>query len=374
MIRILQVVTHMERGGLETMLMNYYRHIDRTKIQFDFLVHRDTKASYDQEIIDLGGKIYRMPRLNPISKIYHDELMDFFEVHKEFKVVHSHLDCMAGIPLKAAKKNGVPVCIAHAHNSNQTKDKKYILKLLYKKNIPHYADFLFACGNEAGKWMFEGKEFFILNNAIDAALYMYDESKRKKIRESLGINESTLVIGHVGRFSTQKNHMMIINIYELIKKKVPDSKLLLIGVGELMDKMESEVNRRKLQDNVLFLGLRSDVPDLLQAMDVFVFPSFNEGLPLSIIEAQAAGLPCLVSDGVPLECKKTDLVYQLALSESIEVWANTILKIAKRERKNTFEDIVKSGFDVTHETKKLEQFYQNCYENQESKEKIQWQQ
>lgn len=372
MFRVLQVVTYMGRGGLETMLINYYRHIDRSKIQFDFLVHRDFEASYDQEICDLGGKIYRLPRLNPISNVYKRKLTDFFKEHTEYKIVHSHLDCMAGIPLKAAKKNGVPICIAHAHNSDQTKDKKYLLKLIYKKNIPKYADFLFACGEKAGEWMFEGKNFFILNNAIDAGLYVFDINRRKKIRKTLGISEETLLIGHVGRFSTQKNHGMLIKIYEAIKKKVPDSKLLLIGVGDLMDKTKTEVVQRGLQDNVLFLGLRSDVSDLLQAMDVFVFPSFNEGLPVAIIEAQAAGLPCLISDGVPIECKKTDLVYQLKLADGINKWADTTLKISKRERRNTLNDIVESGFDVACEAKKLEQFYQSCYMNQKCKEKIHW--
>ena len=141
-IRVLHVVTYMGRGGLETMIMNYYRHIDRSKVQFDFLVHRDFEADYDKEILSLGGKIYRLPPLNPFSRTYISRLDDFFEKHREYKIVHSHLDCMASIPLKSAKKYGVPVCIAHAHNNNQIKDKKYILKLLYKKSISTYADFL----------------------------------------------------------------------------------------------------------------------------------------------------------------------------------------------------------------------------------------
>ena len=144
-IRVLQVVTYMGRGGLETMLMNYYRKIDREKIQFDFLVHRDFETDYDEEIQRLGGRIYRLSRLNPVSKVYLDQLDSFFKEHREYRIVHSHLDCMAGIPLKYAKKNGVPVRIAHAHNSNQTKDKKYLLKLLYKRMIPKYATDFYAC-------------------------------------------------------------------------------------------------------------------------------------------------------------------------------------------------------------------------------------
>ena len=374
MVRVLQIVTYMGRGGLETMLMNYYRQIDRSKIQFDFLVHRDFEADYDEEILAMGGKIYRLPPLNPISKTYQNSLDIFFKNHKEYKVVHSHLDCMAGIPLKFAKKNGVPICIAHAHNSNQTKDKKYLLKLLYKRSIPRYSDFLFACGEEAGNWMFGGKQYYILNNAIDAAEYIFNVEIRKKIRKSFEIDQSTLLVGHVGRFAPQKNHKMLIDIYEAIKNRVPNSKLLLVGTGDLMEQIKSEVSCRKLENNVIFAGLRSDVPELLQAMDVFLFPSINEGLPVSIIEAQAAGLPCVISDGVPTECKKTDLIFQQSLKDDVDVWADTALGVAKIERRNTFDEIVKSGFDVSHEAKRLEKFYQECYMNYKHKEKIQWQQ
>lgn len=373
-IRILQIVTYMGRGGLETMLMNYYRHINRNNIQFDFLVHRDFEADYDKEICDLGGKIYRLPPLNPISKTYQNSLETFFREHKEYKVVHSHLDCMAGIPLKFAKKNGVPICIAHAHNSNQTKDKKYLLKLFYKRNIAKYSDFLFACGEEAGNWMFGGKKYLVLNNAIDASEYIFNAEIRRRIRESFGIDQTTLLVGHVGRFAPQKNHKMLIDIYEAMKKRVPNSKLLLVGVGDLMEQIRSDVSCRKLQDNVIFAGLRSDVPELLQAMDVFLFPSINEGLPVSIIEAQAAGLPCVISDGVPTECKKTELIFQKSLKDDVDLWVDAVLEAAKIERRNTFEEIVKSGFDVSHEAKKLEKFYQDCYVYYDHKEKIQWQQ
>lgn len=373
-IRVLQIVTYMGRGGLETMLMNYYRHIDRRKIQFDFLVHRDFEADYDKEICELGGKIYRLPPLNPISKTYQNSLNDFFKQHKKYRVVHSHLDCMAGVPLKAAKKNGVPICISHAHNSNQTKDKKYILKLLYKRNISKYSDFLFACGEEAGNWMFEGKSFYVLNNAIDASKYIYNEERRRKTREAFDIGSATLLVGHVGRFAPQKNHLMLIDIYEAIKNKVPNSKLLLVGVGDLMEDIKTEVSIRNLQNNVIFAGLRSDVPELLQAMDIFLFPSINEGLPVSIIEAQAAGLPCVISDGVPIECKKTDLVFVQNLKDDIEKWVDTTLKAAKIKRRNTFEEIERAGFDVSFEAKKLEDFYQDCHVNYRNKEKIHWQQ
>ena len=171
-MRVLQVVTHMERGGLETMLMNYYRNIDRSQVQFDFLVHRQNRAAYDDEIEALGGKIYRLPVLVPWSSAYRKALNGFFVNHPEYKIVHVHQDCLSSVILKAAKKNGVPVRIGHSHNSNQDKNLKYLIKLYYRRLIPKYATNLFACGKDAGNWMFGGAPYHILNNAINAASYV----------------------------------------------------------------------------------------------------------------------------------------------------------------------------------------------------------
>ena len=170
MVRILHVVTHMNRGGLETMIMNYYRTIDRGEVQFDFLVHRQERADYDDEIEELGGVIYRVSRLNPFSKKYKKELETFFQLHPEYAVIHVHQDCMSSVILKIAKKCGVRVRIAHSHSASQTKNIKFVIKKIYQKQIHKYATKLLACGNDAGKWMFQGVEFEVLNNAIDASL------------------------------------------------------------------------------------------------------------------------------------------------------------------------------------------------------------
>ena len=358
-IRVLHIVTHMNRGGLETMIMNYYRQIDRSKVQFDFLVHRSNLADYDEEILAMGGKIYRLSPLNPLDPRYLRSLDAFFAEHKEYRVVHSHLDCMAGIPLKYAKKHGVPVRIAHSHNSNQTKDAKYILKLFYKRNIVKYANRLFACGDYAGKWMFKTDEFTVLNNAIDAASYSYSAETARNVRGSLGVPCASLIVGHVGRFSTQKNHQFLVRIFASILKKRSDAVLLLVGEGELRAESEKLAEELGVRNSIIFAGLRADVPELLQAMDVFLFPSLYEGLPLSIVEAQAAGLPCLISDKVPIECKKTDLVQQMSLEESPEVWADAVLSVANNQRKNTLEDIRRAGFDVRENAQWLQDFYLN---------------
>lgn len=222
-IRVLQVVTHMNRGGLETMLMNYYRNIDRSKIQFDFLTHRpeNEKKDYDDEIRSLGGKIYHMPMLNPFSPSYMKSLDKFFKEHKEYQIVHSHLDCLSAYPLKAAKKNGVPVRIAHSHNTSQERNLKYLIKDYSKRQIPKYATHLFACGQEAGKWMFGKHKFQIMNNAIDAKKFIYNEEVRMEKRKELGL-EGKFVIGHVGRFNLQKNHEFLIHCFEAFAEKNTD--------------------------------------------------------------------------------------------------------------------------------------------------------
>lgn len=360
MIRVLHVVTYMGIGGLETMLMNYYRHIDREKIQFDFLVHRDFEAAYDQEIMKLGGRIYRLPRLNPISLSYKKKLDQFFADHREYKIIHSHLDCMSAIPLKVAKKYNIPVRIAHSHSSSQTKDKKYFLKLYYKNKIKKYATELFACSQAAGQWMFNTNHFHVLNNAIDADQYKYNPMVRAAERKNFGITEETMVIGHVGRFAPPKNHKYLIELFDVVRKIIPNTILLLIGDGELRSQAESRVKELGLGGKVIFTGQRTDVSQLLQAMDVFVFPSIYEGLPVSLIEAQAAGLPCLISDKVPIECKKTDLVKQIPLND-INKWVESIINAKKIMRQDTSDEIKRAGFDINISANKLEDFYFSVY-------------
>lgn len=360
-IRVLQVVTYMGRGGLETMMMNYYRHIDHSKVQFDFLTHREFDGDYDKEIKDLGGNVYHLSNLNPLSTSYKKSLNDFFENHPEYKIIHSHLDCMAGIPLKYAKLNNVPIRIAHAHNSNQTKDLKYPLKLLYKRNIKKNANYLFACGDEAGKWMFNTNNFKVLNNAINARDYTFNINIRNDKRKEFGISDDSILVGHVGRFFPQKNHEFLIDIFNQFHKDHPNSYLMLVGEGELKTSIQDKVNTLGLEDYVIFTGLRSDVNELLQAMDVFLFPSLYEGLPVSIIEAQAAGLSCLISDKVPIECKKTDLVYQLNLNDSVNVWSDKVYELSHITRRDTYEQIKESGFDIIENAKWLENFYIGLY-------------
>ncbi len=356
MIRILHVVTFMGRGGLETMLMNYYRNIDRTKIQFDFLVHRDFRADYDDEIESLGGIIHRIPRLVPWSPNYRKALNDFFKTHPEYRIVHVHQDCLSSIICKAAKKCRVPVRIAHSHNNNQQKNLKYPIKLFYKKKIPKYATFLMSCSYNAGRWMFGNRNFLVIPNAINTAKFKYSAETACRIKACLNIDESSLVIGHVGRMEPQKNHSFLVDIFYNLQKKV-DAKLLLVGDGYLRQTIENKVKSLEIDDKVIFAGLTDKVYEFLQAMDVFVFPSLYEGFPVTLLEVQSSGLPCVISDRVDDVCKLTEQVHHVSLNDSIEEWIKVIISCNNKQRSVYSDIIAEKGYDISSCSDMLCDFY-----------------
>lgn len=356
MLRVLQVVTKMDRGGLETMLMNYYRNIDRSKVQFDYLVHREERGRYDDEIETLGGKIYRVPPLNPLNPNYYKALNQFFKEH-EYRIVHSNLYCTSTFPLRAAKKADVPCRIAHVHNTSQDKDFKYPIKMISKELLPYYATDYFACGEAAGNWAFSGERFTVVRNAIDTSRYAPNVEIRKKVREEFQLKDQ-FVVGHVGRFDPAKNHEFLLKIFCELKKNASDAKLMLVGGGNGKEKIEREVEQLGLEDDVIFTGVRSDVNELMQAMDVFVMPSLYEGFPVTMVEAQAAGLPCVISDKVPFECAVTSgLVSSVKLSDNLDVWVKEILSTRTIERRSHLDEIVKKGFDIKQAAKWLEGYY-----------------
>lgn len=232
MLRVLQAVTCMDRGGLETTLMNYYRHIDRTRVQFDFLTHRAREGAYDKEIYALGGKIFTVPRQNPFSPAYRHALHKFFSAHPAYTVVHAHLDCLSGVVLGCAKQHGVPVRIAHAHTTNQMRDFKYPIKDLYKRIIPRTATDLLACGEDAGRWMFGSAPFLVLPVAIDTEKFRFDKNMREDMRRTLGITKEELLIGHVGQFRKEKNQTFLLDVLHSLRACGTKAKLLFVGDGE----------------------------------------------------------------------------------------------------------------------------------------------
>lgn len=367
-IRVLNLFTIMDRGGAETMVMNYYRNIDRTKVQFDFMVHRSERGAYDDEIEALGGKIYRMPPIRPwSSRNYRRLIQKFYSEHPEYKIIHSHMSELGCYDFIEAEKMKVPVRICHAHNRPYGIDLKSPVRWYYKiKMMPHITH-MFICGKEAGEWLYGKKnaeKFIMLNNAIDSEKYRYNIKIRKEIRRALKIKDNQLVVGHVGRFNPQKNHKFIIDIFKEVQKTRKDAELLLIGndFGECGEEIHKKVEKLGLKENVKFLGIRSDIPKLLQAMDVFLFPSLFEGLSVASVEAQAAGLPILISDHVPIECKKTELVKVIPLSESADVWSTAVIECSKIERRDMTEKIKAEKFDIKENSKWLEKFYLDCYQ------------
>lgn len=357
-IRVLQVLTNLDRGGMETMTMNFYRHIDRERVQFDFLLHRSKEGDYEEEARSLGANVYRVPRQNPLNPGYWRALDSFFSEHP-YKVVHAQLDCMSALPLAVAKRHGVPVRIAHSHNSRQDRDVKYPMKMVCKRFIRREATDLFACGVDAGRWMFGTDDFTVVRNAIDIDAYAFDAERRGRVRARLGIGEGALVIGHVGRFVPAKNHSFALDVFAEVRKLRPDAVLVLAGDGELRAETERKAEELGISSCVLFLGVRPDVPDLMQAMDAFLMPSVYEGLPLVLVEAQAAGLPCLISDSIPTDCDlEGSSMTRLPLSAPIEHWAEALTgTIGKTERPDGANIVRLAGFDARETASWLETFY-----------------
>ena len=332
-------------------------HIYQLGVQFDFLVHRYERAVYDDEIEALGGRIYRLPRLIPWSVSYNKALNRFFEEHREYRIVHVHQDCLSSVILRAAKRQGVPVRIAHSHTANQDRNIKYLIKLFYKRFIPGYATELFACGQQAGDWMFGGAPYNIVNNAIDTISYCFSDETRKRIRKRLGISDNVMVVGHVGRFSPPKNHEFLVDIFAQILKIVPDARLLLVGDGELRSDIEKKIRELGIASNVIFTGVRSDVPNLMQAMDVFLFPSLYEGFGVVLAEAQASGLPCVISDQIPADCDLTDLISRYSLERDAKDWAQAVCDRRNFRRKDTADEIAAAGFDIRKNAQWLQKHY-----------------
>ena len=363
MIRILQVVNIMDRAGLETMLMNYYRSIDRSQIQFDFLTHRETPGAYEKEIMTLGGKVYRAPRLYPQNyPAYFTYMSKFFREHREYKIIHSHIDTMSAFPLYAAKRAGIPWRIGHSHSSKLDWDAKFPIKYVAKLLMPYEANVYCACSEKAAKFMYPGRQVKIIHNAIDMSCFQYNQETRRSVRKKLGL-EGKLVIGHVGRFYYVKNQSFLLDIIKEIKIKNPNVRLLLIGKGEDEFMLREKTKKLQIQENVIFLIDRSDVCELYQAMDIFVMPSIFEGLPVVGIEAQANGLPCLFSDSISKEVLLTKQAKMMSITQPSAVWADKILTLKRNAQMDCQKKQSEKGYDVSKKKKKLMKWYIELIEN-----------
>ena len=359
MIRVLHYVGIMNRGGMETFIMNLYRKIDRGKIQFDFAVHGDCAGDFEEEIRSLGGAIYFFPhmRKNPLK--YRKAWRSFWKSNKDrYTAFHMHTNSLANvIALEEAAKADIPIRIIHSHSSMSNKGRLQrlndYLHRLHQKKLPQLATHLFACSDKAAEWLFGGMQYQNLkvlqvNNGVDTEKFKFNEKKRDDIRRFLGLNDKK-VIGHIGAFLPVKNHRFIIDVVEQAYKKDSSVRCMLIGEGALTDEIKETVRQKGLESVVVFMGVRDNVHELLSAMDVFLMPSLYEGLPVSLVEVQANGLPALVSNTITKDVKLRDTLHYMSLSENAELWAKKVLDIIEKDKRDSDNRcIAERGFDIAN--------------------------
>lgn len=358
MIKVAQILGPANAGGVESMIMNLYKNIDRTKVQFDFFVE-NTCPIIDQEVIEkLGGKVVIIPKY---TKIFHymKTLKRLFK-EGQYDVVHSNVNALSIFPLRAAKKAGIKIRIAHSHSTANKKEwKKTLIKNMLRPFSRVYPTHYFACSELAGKWLFGKKKWnsgqvYLINNAVDLEKFKFDEIKRNEIRKQLNIVDN-FVIGHIGRFMQQKNHTFLIDIFHELVKQKPDAKLLLVGDGPLKEQITEKVKNLHIENNVLFLGLQKRTQDFYQAMDCFLLPSLYEGLPVVGVESQANGLNCFFADTITKETKVNENVKYLSLQLSAKQWADEIISSTNNNinRLLGYENLKNSQFNISSEAKKL---------------------
>lgn len=382
-VRVLHVLGNTNLGGAESRIMDLYRHTDRNRVQFDFLVHSGEEGFYEKEIRELGGRIFRVPRFRIYNYFsYRKALKEFFQKHHEFALVQGHMTSTAAIYLPIAKKAGVKKTAAHARSAGVDKGIKGTMTRFLRRNLADKADYLFTCSELAGisvygeKAVREGKTIFI-PNAIDCAGFTFDSEKRKKLREELGLADA-LIIGHVGRFHYAKNHEYLLRVFaELCRMSAgaggstaetgADQKyhLILLGEGPLMEDTRKLAEELGVADKVHFLGNHKNIADYYQAMDYFVYPSRYEGMPGTIVEAQASGLPCLMSDTICREVIATELVETMSIEEEPKAWAEGLQRridalVSKQENREKYAaKMAAAGFDVQAQAERMMRFYES---------------
>lgn len=369
-IRILHVLTAMNRAGTETMLMNLYRAVDRDKVQFDFAVTSTKRCDYDDEIESLGGIIIHYPRYTGKNHLSYKQWWNhFFKTHPEYLIVHGHIGSTASIYLKIAKKYGC-FTIAHSHSTGGKANIHDVLYKFFSYSTRYIADYFIGCSTEAlisryGKKIAEDdRKSCVLNNGIDVNKYIYSNQIRNEVKDELGLEKDTLVVGTVGRFTEAKNTFFIVDILAELKKKEPNFRFIWAGTGEMKEQTEKYIVEKNLQENVLLLGVRDDIPRILQALNVFILPSKFEGLPVIGVEVQAAGVPMLCSDKVSPEVNMSKCVTFLPINNT-GTWVESILQEKSFRRvEGAAYDVVNAGYDIQTTSVWLTDFYEKrCTES-----------
>lgn len=351
MKRLLCILSTMNAGGAETFLMKIYRCLDREKYQLDFCINAPDKCFYEDEIISMGGRIFRIPTKSDDLKKFKADLYRIIKEEKYAYVLRITSSAMGFMEMKIAKKAGAKVCSIRSSNSSDGGDVKALMIHRLGRFLYHrYVDVRIAPSDLAAIYTF-GEKYFragkvnIVNNGLDLKKYGFSQTAREKIREEFGIAENQMLFGNVGRFMDQKNHKFLLAVFGKILQQKPDSKLLLVGNGVLEDALRAQVKEMGIEEHVIFAGVRSDVPDVLSAMDVFVMTSLYEGMPNTVIEAQATGLPCVIADTITREADITGLVKYLPLGNA-EAWAETVLASVRAKRLDTKEMFVQKKYDI----------------------------
>ena len=360
-IRIAQVMGKMNYGGVEAVVMNYFRNIDRNNIQFDFIVDEDSILPQKEEILRLGGNIYKVPKYQKLPAY----LKAVYKIFKQgnYTIVHAHMNTLSVFPLAMATLAKVPIRIAHSHSTDGKGEVirnmiKGILKPFSKLFTTHY----FACSAFSGEWLFgksamkKGK-ITLIHNAIATEKFRFSSKVRDKKRKELGV-EKSFVIGHIGRFMPQKNHTFLLDMFEQIYQKRKDAVLLLVGDGKLEEEMKQKAKQIGINKACKFLENRTDVDELYQAMDVFVLPSLYEGLPVVGIEAQTSGVRTILSSAMTKETKVLDNTVFLNLEDGKEKWAEAVLQKQNVKRDNAVDKVKMQGYEIAIEANKLEKIYE----------------
>ncbi|MCR5149913.1 MAG: glycosyltransferase family 1 protein [Clostridiales bacterium] len=370
MIRILQSVSNMDRGGIETMLMNFYRNTDRSQVQFDFLANKPQPGDYDEEIRELGGRIFVSPGFMSYRK-YVDYMTDLFRQNPEYKIIHTHNGSLMLYALKSAQKNNIPIRIAHAHATAVPVGLKNEVKKLIRPMIKYVATDYWGCSEAAGRFYFSEKRWErnhqLIHNAINVDDFLFSEEKRESIRSKYALRDK-LVIGHVGRLAPQKNQKKLLDVFALVHKSNPAAQLVIIGTGELEQKLKEQAKQLGIENAVTFTGVLSNVNEWYSAFDVFVMTSLYEGLPVVAVEAQASDLPCVLCDTITPEVKITDNVLFSSLEDSDASWAKIILDFKPKARISRADEVKKAGYDIKTEAERMQNLYLSLYNGWKEKQ------
>lgn len=360
-IRVLHVITGMEHGGAESFIMNMYRNIDREKVQFDFLL-RSNRMLHGEELAKMGSRIYYTASIPKHFIKNYFQTIRFLKKHP-YQIIHVHANALLYVSvLKTAKRAGVKCRIMHSHNTSIFYSKTKPIHMFNKKHIEQLATHCFACSESAGQWMFNN-EYKIIRNGIDIERFAYNEDSRTRIRQELNIPDNAFVLGHVGHLTSVKNQRFAIETLSEIHKAGKKAYLILVGEGESENGLKQFTKEKAIDDYVIFTGGRKDVNEILSAFDVFIFPSLHEGLPISILEAQANGLACVCSEAVPIDSIPTESVHQLSLEAGPEKWSKTILEL-DCARIDLSLQLKELGFDSKSQAKELQEFYLSVVEDE----------